>query len=160
MFLFFIFFQPICKFSGRSDKLLAAGAKGLRTSTFWNTAIVFRIHSDYSTNPNPDRACWSCLTTSRIFTFKLYFFLWIGLKYTHVAKRHSLMIQVYLCSFLAMPLLTETDPWEPKKKCGCIQIWIRIRNQGIATSCACAWLIGTTKTAKDPSLHPSRDWIG
>jgi hypothetical protein len=29
VFLFFIFFQPICKFSGRSDKLLAAGAKGL-----------------------------------------------------------------------------------------------------------------------------------
>ena len=27
VFLFFIFFQPICKFSGRSDKLLAAGAK-------------------------------------------------------------------------------------------------------------------------------------
>jgi hypothetical protein len=29
VFLFFIFFQPICKFSGRSDNLLAAGAKGL-----------------------------------------------------------------------------------------------------------------------------------
>ncbi len=29
VFLFFSFFQPICKFSGRSDKLLAAGAKGL-----------------------------------------------------------------------------------------------------------------------------------
>ncbi len=30
--LFFFFFQPICKFSGRSDKLLAAGAKGLNMS--------------------------------------------------------------------------------------------------------------------------------
>ncbi len=29
VFLFIIFFQPICKFSGRSDTLLAAGAKGL-----------------------------------------------------------------------------------------------------------------------------------
>jgi hypothetical protein len=28
--LIFYFFQPICKFSGRSDNLLAAGAKGLR----------------------------------------------------------------------------------------------------------------------------------
>ncbi len=27
--LFIIFFQPICKFSGQSDTLLAAGAKGL-----------------------------------------------------------------------------------------------------------------------------------
>jgi hypothetical protein len=31
VFLFFIFFQPICKFSGRSDNLLAAGAKGLNS---------------------------------------------------------------------------------------------------------------------------------
>jgi hypothetical protein len=30
VFLFFIFFQPICKFSGRSDNLLAAGAKGAK----------------------------------------------------------------------------------------------------------------------------------
>jgi hypothetical protein len=30
VFLFIIFFQAICKNSGRSDTLLAAGAKGLR----------------------------------------------------------------------------------------------------------------------------------
>jgi hypothetical protein len=33
VFLFFIFFQPICKFSGRSDNLLTAGAKGLKVFT-------------------------------------------------------------------------------------------------------------------------------
>ncbi len=41
VFLFFIFFQPICKFSGRSDNILAAGAKGLTRygtgiDSYWN----------------------------------------------------------------------------------------------------------------------------
>jgi hypothetical protein len=49
VFLFFIFFQPICKFSGRSDNLLAAGAKGLinefrlprKVISIWQTVYLY-----------------------------------------------------------------------------------------------------------------------
>ncbi len=115
VFLFIIFFQPICKFSGRSDTLLAAGAKGLMTHSMDQVSEAFMCKKEFSV----------------YFVFKLSLYFLPFLSYdalricflTHLVR--TLMVFIVLRVLKVLKSLSWIDPRHSDRKINKYRIGIK-----------------------------------